>query len=329
MKKRLLSVILATAMILTLTACADDSSSDGQGEKIKEAASSAETAESSEETSAQETESEDMSEWTSASETEDASESAEDTDTIQLIEAGCVNDGEHVISDAMYMNKLITLYSDKKYNIAQFGYDAVAAEWDTFSEGEYTLYSPDSDEQTGIDAPTYDIVPIEGESGYYYLEPEGADESDWTLLIDTQMQDGNAALDLYNEQMGNITGSNEDTSYTTYAYAYADGDNDGTYSIGIDDVVWIASDQVERLALYGVDPDSVMDDYALIDNYDDKYDYTIYDGSTECSWLDDSQKSKSGSVSDFYKALSKKDKMLVKVTTLGEGLSSISEEYVP
>ena len=244
--------------------------------------------------------------------------------TISLIEAGKYKDGSRVIDDDLYFDKKITLHSDKTYTLEQYGYDTVTGAWDSLEKNTYTLYSDTSDDSTGITAPEYDICPVSGADGSYNLKPEGSDEADWTLALDTTTEDGAAALDLQNEQLGNISGSNEETSYVSPAFISVDcTDNNGTYLM-INDVVLLNKDNPARCRLYGRDPKEV-DEEVIIDNDPEGYSYYLDDNAT-CSYIDyDHSKVVKCTAAKFLKHLKDEDSLLVRATTFGTTVTGIEE----
>ena len=244
--------------------------------------------------------------------------------TISLIEAGKYKDGSRVIDDDLYFDKKITLHSDKTYTLEQYGYDTVTGAWDSLEKNTYTLYSDTSDDSSGITAPEYDICPVSGADGSYYLKPEGSDEADWTLALDTATEDGAAALDLQNEQRGNISGSNEETSYVSPAFISVDcTDNNGTYLM-INDVVLLNKDNPARCRLYGRDPKEVEEE-VIIDNDPEGYSYYLDDNAT-CSYIDyDHSKVVKCTAAKFLKHLKDEDSLLVRATTFGTTVTGIEE----
>ena len=244
--------------------------------------------------------------------------------TISLIEAGKYKDGSRVIDDDLYFDKKITLHSDKTYTLEQYGYDTVTGAWDSLEKNTYTLYSDTSDDSSGITAPEYDICPVSGADGSYYLKPEGSDEADWTLALDTATEDGAAALDLQNEQLGNISGSNEETSYVSPAFISVDcTDNNGTYLM-INDVVLLNKDNPARCRLYGRDPKEVEEE-VIIDNDPEGYSYYLDDNAT-CSYIDyDHSKVVKCTAAKFLKHLKDEDSLLVRATTFGTTVTGIEE----
>ena len=244
--------------------------------------------------------------------------------TISLIEAGKYKDGSRVIDDDLYFDKKITLRSDKTYTLEQYGYDTVTGAWDSLEKNTYTLYSDTSDDSSGITAPEYDICPVSGADGSYYLKPEGSDEADWTLALDTATEDGAAALDLQNEQLGNISGSNEETSYVSPAFISVDcTDNNGTYLM-INDVVLLNKDNPARCRLYGRDPKEVEEE-VIIDNDPEGYSYYLDDNAT-CSYIDyDHSKVVKCTAAKFLKHLKDEDSLLVRATTFGTTVTGIEE----
>lgn len=243
---------------------------------------------------------------------------------ISLIEAGKYKDGSRVIDDDLYFDKKITLHSDKTYTLEQYGYDTVTGAWDSLEKNTYTLYSDTSDDSSGITAPEYDICPVSGADGSYYLKPEGSDEADWTLALDTATEDGAAALDLQNEQLGNISGSNEETSYVSPAFISVDcTDNNGTYLM-INDVVLLNKDNPARCRLYGRDPKEVEEE-VIIDNDPEGYSYYLDDNAT-CSYIDyDHSKVVKCTAAKFLKHLKDEDSLLVRATTFGTTVTGIEE----
>ena len=244
--------------------------------------------------------------------------------TISLIEAGKYKDGSRVIDDDLYFDKKITLHSDKTYTLEQYGYDTVTGAWDSLEKNTYTLYSDTSDDSSGITAPEYDICPVSGADGSYYLKPEGSDEADWTLALDTATEDGAAALDLQIEQLGNISGSNEETSYVSPAFISVDcTDNNGTYLM-INDVVLLNKDNPARCRLYGRDPKEVEEE-VIIDNDPEGYSYYLDDNAT-CSYIDyDHSKVVKCTAAKFLKHLKDEDSLLVRATTFGTTVTGIEE----
>ena len=244
--------------------------------------------------------------------------------TISLIEAGKYKDGSRVIDDDLYFDKKITLHSDKTYTLEQYGYNTVTGAWDSLEKNTYTLYSDTSDDSSGITAPEYDICPVSGADGSYYLKPEGSDEADWTLALDTATEDGAAALDLQNEQLGNISGSNEETSYVSPAFISVDcTDNNGTYLM-INDVVLLNKDNPARCRLYGRDPKEVEEE-VIIDNDPEGYSYYLDDNAT-CSYIDyDHSKVVKCTAAKFLKHLKDEDSLLVRATTFGTTVTGIEE----
>ena len=188
----------------------------------------------------------------------------------------------------------------------------------------YTLYSDTSDDSSGITAPEYDICPVSGADGSYYLKPEGSDEADWTLALDTATEDGAAALDLQNEQLSNISGSNEETSYVSPAFISVDcTDNNGTYLM-INDVVLLNKDNPARCRLYGRDPKEVEEE-VIIDNDPEGYSYYLDDNAT-CSYIDyDHSKVVKCTAAKFLKHLKDEDSLLVRATTFGTTVTGIEE----
>lgn len=256
--------------------------------------------------------------------TEDTASENKSKVMISFVEAGKYKNGRRVVDDDIYLDKKITLYSDKTYTLEQYGYDTIKSIWDSFEENSYTLYSDTSDPRSGINAPTYDISEIDGEDGNYYLKPEGSDEEDWTLALDVSDKDGAAALELQSEQMDNISGSNEDTSYTSPAYISIDSkDENGTY-VKIDNVVILNSDNPGRCHLYGYDTKN-MKDRVIIDNNQEGFSYII-DEKADCSYIDQSNYNVVRCKSDeFLKQLKEKGSMLVQTTTLGAAVTDIKE----
>ena len=244
--------------------------------------------------------------------------------TSSLIEAGKYKEGSRVIDDDLYFDKKITLHSDKTYTLEQYGYDTVTGAWDSLEKNTYTLYSDTSDDSSGITAPEYDICPVSGADGSYYLKPEGSDEADWTLALDTATEDGAAALDLQNEQLGNISGSNEETSYVSPAFISVDcTDNNGTYLM-INDVVLLNKDNPARCRLYGRDPKEVEEE-VIIDNDPEGYSYYLDDNAT-CSYIDyDHSKVVKCTAAKFLKHLKDEDSLLVRATTFGTTVTGIEE----
>ena len=318
---------LIMAMAAGLCACASDTAETAEtaataaseaGSSAADSSSSAESADSSAVAEA---------DTTAAGTTTEAAATADTGNrdvTISLIEAGKYKDGSRVIDDDLYFDKKITLHSDKTYTLEQYGYDTVTGAWDSLEKNMYTLYSDTSDDSSGITAPEYDICPVSGADGSYYLKPEGSDEADWTLALDTATEDGAAALDLQNEQLGNISGSNEETSYVSPAFISVDcTDNNGTYLM-INDVVLLNKDNPARCRLYGRDPKEVEEE-VIIDNDPEGYSYYLDDNAT-CSYIDyDHSKVVKCTAAKFLKHLKDEDSLLVRATTFGTTVTGIEE----
>ena len=310
---------LIMAMAAGLCACASDTA-----ETAETAATAASEADSSTAAGSSAAAEADM---TAAGTTAEAAATADTGSrdvTISLIEAGKYKDGSRVIDDDLYFDKKITLHSDKTYTLEQYGYDTVTGAWDSLEKNTYTLYSDTSDDSSGITAPEYDICPVSGADGSYYLKPEGSDEADWTLALDTATEDGAAALDLQNEQLGNISGSNEETSYVSPAFISVDcTDNNGTYLM-INDVVLLNKDNPARCRLYGRDPKEVEEE-VIIDNDPEGYSYYLDDNAT-CSYIDyDHSKVVKCTAAKFLKHLKDEDSLLVRATTFGTTVTGIEE----
>ena len=302
------------------TAASEAGSSTAAGSSAEPAGSSS-SAESADSSAAAE------ADMTAAGTTAEAAATADTGSrdvTISLIEAGKYKDGSRVIDDDLYFDKKITLHSDKTYTLEQYGYDTVTGAWDSLEKNTYTLYSDTSDDSSGITAPEYDICPVSGADGSYYLKPEGSDEADWTLALDTATEDGAAALDLQNEQLGNISGSNEETSYVSPAFISVDcTDNNGTYLM-INDVVLLNKDNPARCRLYGRDPKEVEEE-VIIDNDPEGYSYYLDDNAT-CSYIDyDHSKVVKCTAAKFLKHLKDEDSLLVRATTFGTTVTGIEE----
>lgn len=328
MKRKLITVLIITSMAAALCGCADEAPA---------AETSAETADES----IQSTQAEDMSEAestavqtteaVSAEVTESSTESAEAR--FSFIEAGKEADGKHLIDDDLYSKMVITLYDDGNYRIKQWSSEDITGMWDTY-DGEYTLYSGESDADTGINAPIYDIAPISGDDEGYLLEPEGADEDQYTLLLDTASDDGKAALKLRDEQISNMQGENEDAVYTTMAYVTYDdaGSTADSQSVNVDDIVWLTADEPDICGLYGVNPDDIVDDYQIVDNVADPFSYYI-DDSTACSCLNEdmSGEAQKCTAQEFVTMLKKRPqgRMLVSITTNATSVQEVKEIYVP
>lgn len=324
--------IIAAGLIMAvaagLCACASDTAETAEtaataaseaGSSAADSSSSAEPAGSSAAGSSSSAEAD-----TTAAEAAATADTGNQDVTISLIEAGKYKDGSRVIDDDLYFDKKITLHSDKTYTLEQYGYDTVTGAWDSLEKNTYTLYSDTSDDSSGITAPEYDICPVSGAVGSYYLKPEGSDEADWTLALDTATEDGAAALDLQNEQLGNISGSNEETSYVSPAFISVDcTDNNGTYLM-INDVVLLNKDNPARCRLYGRDPKEVEEE-VIIDNDPEGYSYYLDDNAT-CSYIDyDHSKVVKCTAAKFLKHLKDEDSLLVRATTFGTTVTGIEE----
>ena len=320
MKKKNILLILTGIAVLSLCACAD-----GAGGTVTSEAPAGETATAG----TTEPSSEAASEVASVAATEiasDVSTGSSDTDAlIQFIEPA-MND--ELYDDDQYCDRLITLNSDRTYTIEQWSNETESGIWDTFENDEYTLYSPVSDEDTGINAPLFDIQKSETDDTYT-LMPEGSDESDYTKLLDTASDDGSAMLDFMKSQLSDMKGYNEDAVYTTKAYVtYDTEDDNGTYA-NVDDIVWLTADKPELCRLYGVDPDQISDDYQIANNTDDSFSYRI-DENTKCSHIPDAVSPVDCTYEEMISDLkSRKDPMLADVTVNSTSIESIKEIYVP
>ena len=326
---------LIMAMAAGLCACASDTAETAEtaataaseAGSSTAAGSSAEPADSSSSAESADSSATAEADTTAAGTTAEAAATADTGSrdvTISLIEAGKYKDGSRVIDDDLYFDKKITLHSDKTYTLEQYGYDTVTGAWDSLEKNTYTLYSDTSDDSSGITAPEYDICPVSGADGSYYLKPEGSDEADWTLALDTATEDGAAALDLQIEQLGNISGSNEETSYVSPAFISVDcTDNNGTYLM-INDVVLLNKDNPARCRLYGRDPKEVEEE-VIIDNDPEGYSYYLDDNAT-CSYIDyDHSKVVKCTAAKFLKHLKDEDSLLVRATTFGTTVTGIEE----
>lgn len=323
MKKKSMLFILTGIMALSLCACGETGDSPVTSQAPSAAPSAAASAEASGEASA-----EVSTEASASTATADASASEESSDgdaLMKFIEPGM---SDEVYNDDQYYDRLITLNSDKTYTIEQWSSETESGVWDTFSEDEYTLYSPTSDENTGINAPLYDIQKSKKDDSYI-LMPEGSDESGYTKLLDTSADDGSAMLDYMKSQLSDITGYNEDSVFTTKAYVtYDTADDNGTYA-KVDDIVWLTTDEPELCKLYGVDPSQISDDYQIVNNTDDSFSYRI-DENTKCSHIPDAVSPVDCTYKEMISDLkSRKEPMLAEVTVNSTSIESIKEIYVP
>lgn len=136
---------------------------------------------------------------------------------------------------------------------------------------------------------------------------------------------GRAALRLREAQLRDLSGSNEDTQRTFTAYVSPGADSG---SLSFDMVVWVNGSDTDSLALFGIDPSCVMDDYAIYDGDADSFDYTL-DPRGKFTVYSDTAKSAADAAGLIKAVNAHGGRMLAKVTTHGEMAVSVEQIYVP
>lgn len=228
-----------------------------------------------------------------------------------------IRSGKAVTIDDFIRSTLYKISADGKVSFQ--GADASGRVDGTWKQGEDGVVSI-----CGADgAPVYTFTlsaPGDGTAQVDLADYPG----DPMLAIRTDTPVGRAALKERREQLKNISGSNEDLEQTMTAYVSPGHDG----FIQLDQVIWVDGNDADALALYGIDPASVSDDYAIYDSDNEYYEYTIA-ANGSFTIISDGKKTSTDADGLQQAAYRSGGAMLAKVTTHGDALVSAEQIYVP
>lgn len=176
----------------------------------------------------------------------------------------------------------------------------------------------------GANDQVFTLTPVDGEDGVARLKTtDGGTE---VLAARTDSAAGRAALKQYESAMKTTTGENEDTehSFTAWCELKPDGD---TSSLSADEVIWVSGDDTDALKLFGIDPATVTDDYALYDADATPFLYSIDENGSFRVVSGDG--SKTVDFKGLKTAMAASGRILATVKTHGDCVVSLEQIYIP
>lgn len=211
---------------------------------------------------------------------------------------------------------------------AESGFTMESRERGDFKLGSWKL-STDGKSASLLDGANdevFTLSAVDGEPGVALLKTkDGSKDPVYAVRTDTAA--GRAALKEYERALKNTSGANEDTerSFIAWCELKPDGDNP---AVSANEVIWVDGNDTDALTLFGIDPATVTDDYALYDADPTPFLYSI-DESGKFSVCADTA-SKTVDYSGLKAALAGKTSgILANVTTHGDCVVALEQIYVP
>lgn len=209
---------------------------------------------------------------------------------------------------------LYTLDPDGSYTAQSAnGAADVSGKWTSGSDGGAVLRR---------DSKTYTLTPLADGNGAAELREKGSSAAS-TLLARTDSSVGRAAKKQREAALA-ATDANGLRTFTAWCSVSSAGGQD---FLDTDEVVWVSGDDADALALFGIDPAGVTDDYALYDADEDSFSYSFSDSATFIVYLGAARRG--ANRSGFITVVKKDGRILAKVTVDGENVTAVEQIYVP
>lgn len=172
---------------------------------------------------------------------------------------------------------------------------------------------------------THTLAPLSGKSGI--AELRASDGSGKTALAArTDTATGRAALKQREAALQSVTDVDGETQRTFTAWCSV-SEADGQTFLDADELIWVDGTDTDALALFGIDPESVYDDYTLYDADETPFSYEIGESATFIVYLDAVRSG--ANRSGFITFAKKSGKLLAKVTTVGQTVTAVEQIYIP
>lgn len=229
-----------------------------------------------------------------------------------IVYAACKNDKAVPYEDFSW-STLYELKADGSFT-SQHASTAASGTWTGKSDGSAALKSSSGTK--------YTLTP-DAAGGTAMLHESGGGT---VCAARTDSSIGRAAKKERDSVLENTSEVNGETQRTFMAWCSVSTENGQSY-LDTDEVVWVSGSDADALALFGIDPAGVSDDYALYDPDEETFSYSFADDASFLVYLDGVKKG--ANRSGFITVVKNSGKILARVTTLGESVTAVAQIYIP
>lgn len=231
------------------------------------------------------------------------------------------------ISYASYVKEKAVPYEDFSWSVLyELGTDgsftAQGTDGSAAVSGTWTAKSNGSAALKKSVGTKYTLTPDAGGSTAKLAEAGGSA----VCLARTDSAAGRAAKKQRDAVLENTSDVNGETQRRFLAWCSV-SEADGQSYLDADEVLWVSASDTDALALFGIDPAGVTDDYALYDADEETFSYTFGDSASFIVYLGSARRG--ANQSGFITVVKNSGKILANVTTLGQTVTAVEQIYVP